>query len=714
MAFAVAGLAGVGHAQTTEPTDSNVVRGFANGSFEELTSAGVPKGWFFPPPTKSAGGYKILLDTANPFEGKNCGLVTSVSEGKANPFGNLSQSVDVRPYRGKRLRFRAAVRTAELEGDGRAQLWFRVDRTLPDGKTIIGAFDNMQNRPIREDEWKHFEIVGLVDDDAATLRVGLLLVGKGKAWVDDATLEIVPETTETTARTLPNAQPRDATRSPDANRPSTAQRNGDTPQRNANTAQGNNNLGQAFAKARLQKPQPFFVPWLWLPVIALVLFVLSQTKLGLVQRVAFRFSLAYWLLYTLPKPLMSVLPSYFASRLYRFYDSQVEKVVNWTAVHRFGITDMYVGPSGSGDKTSDFLWLLVSFVLASAVAVVWSTIDWRKTDHPWLKDLLHSYLRYTLAFIMLGYGLAKVGAVVNQFAEPSVNRLMSTHGELSPMGVLWTFMGSSRTYTQFAGLGEVVGALLLIWRRTTILGAAATFGVMLNVMMLNFCYDVPVKQYSFHLVVMALYLMLADAPRLANLLIWNQPVEKANLLPPYTNSRTIWLQRALKAYIILMGIAWPLGRFIYGELNVADKTHALATPAFYGTYEVDEFLVDDQPVPPTLTDNTRWRYLTLRRTQPRGGTPLPTDYFAIRMMDRSQRGSPLVLSLDEKTLMLETASRTNLPSKFTIDSLDDRKLTLSGEANGKKIEIKLHKLKREDFLLVNRGFHWVNEVPFNQ
>ena len=29
---------------------------------------------------------------------------------------------------------------------------------------------------------------------------------------------------------------------------------------------------------------------------------------------------------------------------------------------------------------------------------------------------------------------------------------------------------------------------------------------MLNVVMLNFCYDVPVKQYSAHLLLMALYL----------------------------------------------------------------------------------------------------------------------------------------------------------------------------------------------------------------
>jgi hypothetical protein len=374
---------------------------------------------------------------------------------------------------------------------------------------------------------------------------------------------------------------------------------------------------------------------------------------------------------------------------------------------------MHTGLSGSGDKTSDYVRLLVCFVLAIAIAAIWSAVDWRRTDYPWLKDLLRSYLRYVLAFTMLGYGLAKIGSAMNQFAEPSIDQLMKTYGDSSPMNLVWTFMGASRAYTRFAGLGEVAGALLLIWRRTTILGAAVTFGVMLNVMLINFCYDVPVKQYSFHLVLMAVYLLMGDAPRLANLLIWNQPVGKASLLPPYTGPRTIWVQRALKAYIILMGIAWPLGSFLYRERYTPNTN--LAQPAFYGTYEVDEFLVNGQPVPPLLTDNTRWRYLSLSRSPfGRSGARTPTDYFSIRMLNRTQRGGPFVLSSDEKTLTLQTASQGNFPDKLTIDSLNHRQLALSGLASGKKFEIKLHKLNRDDFLLMNRGYHWINELPLNR
>src|SRR5262245_5322877 len=234
------------------------------------------------------------------------------------------------------------------------------------------------------------------------------------------------------------------------------------------------------------KPQPFFVWWLWLPVIAFVLFGLSQSKLGVVQRIAFRFSFAYWLLYSLPQPIATLIPIY-GIRLSKLYDSLVDKAVRWTAAHALGISQFYDGPSGSGDKTFDYVRLLLCFALACAIAVVWSAVGWRRTNYPWLNDLLRSYLRYVLAFAMLGYGLAKVGSAVNQFAEPSVEQLMKTYGESSPMNLVWTFMGASRAYTRFAGLGEVVGALLLIWRRTTILGAVVSFGVMRNVVVVNCC-----------------------------------------------------------------------------------------------------------------------------------------------------------------------------------------------------------------------------------
>ncbi len=99
------------------------------------------------------------------------------------------------------------------------------------------------------------------------------------------------------------------------------------------------------------------------------------------------------------------------------------------------------------------------------------------------------------------------------------------------MGLLWTFMGMSRAYSTFAGIAEMAGGLLLIVPRFTTLGSLVTFGVMSNVLMLNFCYDVPRKIYSVHLVLMSLFLLLPDVRRLLDFFLRNRRTEPTPDVP---------------------------------------------------------------------------------------------------------------------------------------------------------------------------------------
>jgi len=94
-----------------------------------------------------------------------------------NLFGTMTTRLDAAAYRGKEIKFKAAVKVAE----GQGQLWLRVDRKSNER----GFFDNMDNRPIQPGEWKGYEITGKVDTDAYRIFFGCFLKGKGKLWVDD-------------------------------------------------------------------------------------------------------------------------------------------------------------------------------------------------------------------------------------------------------------------------------------------------------------------------------------------------------------------------------------------------------------------------------------------------------------------------------------------------------------------------------------------------
>src|SRR5262249_32414239 len=90
-------------------------------------------------------------------------------------------------YRGKRVRLRAAVR-ANVAGRGnQALLWLRVDRK----GNQPGFFDNMGDRPITQNEWRDYEIVGEVADDAVSINLGLMLNGNGRVWLDAVSFEVI-------------------------------------------------------------------------------------------------------------------------------------------------------------------------------------------------------------------------------------------------------------------------------------------------------------------------------------------------------------------------------------------------------------------------------------------------------------------------------------------------------------------------------------------
>src|SRR6185503_3613476 len=75
-------------------------------------------------------------------------------------------------------------------------MWLRSDRA--DGS--MAFLENMGRSPITSAEWKTYDIEVNVPADGARLSFGVMLFGGGKAWIDDASLEITnqiqPDKTE--------------------------------------------------------------------------------------------------------------------------------------------------------------------------------------------------------------------------------------------------------------------------------------------------------------------------------------------------------------------------------------------------------------------------------------------------------------------------------------------------------------------------------------
>ncbi len=155
----------------------------ANPGFEE--GAPTLTGWRF----RGEPAYVFVLDSADAREGRWAARVTGQGGEAPNTFGTLLQRVDAAPYRGRRVRYRAWVRTELAPGPSWMGIWLRVDRA----NGTMGFFDNMETRPITgQTGWRQYEVTGEVAADADVLYLGALLVGTGQGWVDAASLEADP------------------------------------------------------------------------------------------------------------------------------------------------------------------------------------------------------------------------------------------------------------------------------------------------------------------------------------------------------------------------------------------------------------------------------------------------------------------------------------------------------------------------------------------
>ena len=274
------------------------------------------------------------------------------------------------------------------------------------------------------------------------------------------------------------------------------------------------------------------------------------------HRIAFRFLCAYLIVYVTSAPL-SIVPG--GRWIYLRFSDLWRQVVPWAGKHILHLgTEITVLPNGSSwDTTFNYVQLLLCLVFAAVATLVWSLVAAQRTDdvsHVQVSHGLRIVLRYLLSAFMLSYGLAKIIKV--QFSFPAPETLLQTFGQSSPQGLLWAFMGYSKGYNLFCGVAEAGGALLLFFRRTTTLGALVVAAAMANVLMLNLCYDVPVKTFSGHLLLMAVFLLLPDLRRLARVFILNRPTEPVILRTPFQARWMEWARWVLKPLFI----GWCLNR----------------------------------------------------------------------------------------------------------------------------------------------------------
>jgi hypothetical protein len=415
-------------------------------------------------------------------------------------------------------------------------------------------------------------------------------------------------------------------------------------------------------------------------------------------RIAFRFCLVYFGLYCLVTQITTSL--FYASERVDLPDPAnlwpLRPMIVWTAAHIFHVNAPLSYGSSSGSADCTFAWVVAFCVLmiATAATVVWSLLDRSRENYAELHKWFRLYVRFALAGQMITYGFVKIFLV--QMPYPPLTRLLQPFGTFAPMGVLWNSMGSAPAYEIFTGCAEVAAGLLLIFPRTATFGALISLAEMIHCFMLSMTYDVIVKLFGFHLMLLSCFLLAPDFTRLVRFLFLNRAT---SLSPQAQLFRGVRANRIALAAQIILGL-WLVGmngNHYLGSWRIRGGARPLSQ--LYGIWEVRQMSIDKQPRPPLLTDSTRWR---------RAIFDYP-DRMAFQRIDDSFAPYGASVNLPDRTLALTKRDDRNWTASFTFQRPAEDQLILDGQMDNHQVHMELQLTDRNKFLLVSRGFHWIQE-----
>ncbi|MEK6480250.1 DoxX family protein [Catalinimonas sp. 4WD22] len=411
------------------------------------------------------------------------------------------------------------------------------------------------------------------------------------------------------------------------------------------------------------------------------------------QKLLFRFGFTYLALYILPN-----LVYLFISIVISDPGNLMEPLVLWVGETILDTGKINIMSNGSGDTTYNYVEVFTMLCIAILSTLIWTLLDHKRKQYRTLLYYLTVGIRYMLGVMMFAYGLAKVFKI--QFADPSLLQMLQTFGEMSPMGLLWKFMGYSLAYNIFTGMGEVIGGVLLFFRRTTTLGAMILIAVLSNVVILNFTFDVPVKLFSSHLLLMCIILFLLDSRRVMNLLLFNRTVQPMQIYVPFQRKRMIQLASYAKVIVLLVFLG-SISFQYYTSLSMQNQSE----PPLFGIYEVQEYIRNQDTIPADGSYETRWKNMIVDTQNRFHIQDIRGNFNYYKIKADTSKYSFAIMNQNEDNQPLYDFT-------YRLDSTD--LLTLRGVNLSDSVFVKLKRKDYDDFLLTNRGFHWVNEYPFNR
>lgn len=252
-----------------------------------------------------------------------------------------------------------------------------------------------------------------------------------------------------------------------------------------------------------------------------------------------------------------------------------------------------------------YINLFIALGIAIFIAAIWSilspNIKHYKDGYYWITVIA----RYRLAFGIIAWGYKKF--VPMQMELPTHTFLNTPFADFSEQKLYWQGVGIAQYYEVFLGFAEVLCGILLLFRKTTALGAALTFVILGNIVIANHAYDGMVHVHSFTYALLALIILWKDLGNIRKLLIYRQDVLPTTYYPSLTQAWQQYGRIGLKVVSSGIFVFFLLYLHLTDTLGYRFPHNSPGLKNAVGLYNVVEFKINGKEVPYDPNSPVRWQ-----------------------------------------------------------------------------------------------------------
>jgi len=284
---------------------------------------------------------------------------------------------------------------------------------------------------------------------------------------------------------------------------------------------------------------------------------------------------------------------------------------------------------------------------------------------------------------MMTYAVVKV--IPTQFGFLTPGELLRPVGQLNRFWVLWDFMAVSTGYTVFAGLVELLGCVLLFFRRTTLLGALLLLVTLTNVFAMDVAYNVlGAAIVAGLLIVLSMIVIAPYAAPLGNVLLLAQadsmPAEPLTFLPRWRFAPLAKVLILALLIAILVAGGLQQRRSYFGRGN-----------AFFGLFDVDRFVRAGVPINPSADDVKTWKRVASDGRYDSGGLTVQFASGDVRQYQLLEDTANRLWTVRERSKIIATLTYTAAP---------DGSVSLDGRIGGDPVQLHLRPVDVRSFPLL--------------